>query len=266
MRHRLLILSTVLAMAAPTAAQSASHLWVINEIFSNADGSIQFVEMHVPSNNANETNLTNKWVDGVGSGNQFTFTENLPAGSTAFAYLLLATADFASLPGAPTPDYVLPDNFLDLDADTVRWWLYGSGDLTYASGELPLDGVNSFNRGVGSATNSPTNFNGESGSIDANTTAVEEQDGETPFFFHAIYGDGDIRLEFRAPGAGTAKVDIYDVSGRIIRRVFEGSAEQATSVTWDGHNDQGENVASGVYFARFEAGPHLAVRKLTNVK
>lgn len=37
---------TVLWLSPPVLA--GSHLWVINEVFSNADGTVQFVEMHVP--------------------------------------------------------------------------------------------------------------------------------------------------------------------------------------------------------------------------
>lgn len=261
-----LTVALTLILALPGASRAASHLWVVNEVFSNADGSIQFVEMHVPSSAANETNMNNKWIQSVASTDQFIFDENLPPGSTAFAYLLIGTTSYAALPGAPAPDYILPDGFLDLDADTIRWWLYGTGDLTYTSGQLPLDGVNAFHRGSGAGVNSPTNFNGESGSVDANTTSVGDGATTTTFTFYAVYGDGQYRLEFQAPGAPHATVQIFDVNGRLIRSLFDGEARSETAVTWDGRDDQGQAVANGVYFARLEADPHRAVRKLALVR
>lgn len=153
--------------AAP--ARAASHLWVVNEIFSNADGTIQFLEMRNPTSAANETALAGKWVRSVQSSEQFNFTQNLPPNSTAFKFLLLATQGFADLRGAPTPDYIMPDNFLLLNGDTLKYWNYITGDMTYGPGALPTDGVLSLDRDGNTATNSPTNFAGQSGSVNASS-------------------------------------------------------------------------------------------------
>jgi flagellar hook assembly protein FlgD len=53
------------------------------------------------------------------------------------------------------------------------------------------------------------------------------------------------------PATGKVTVDIFDVAGRRVRRVV---AEQRTagnsSASWDGKNDSGNAVGSGVYFVR----------------
>jgi hypothetical protein len=51
--------------------------------------------------------------------------------------------------------------------------------------------------------------------------------------------------------AGRAVLIIYDVSGRVVRRL-ETAADPASvrSVVWDGRNDAGNAVASGIYFCR----------------
>jgi hypothetical protein len=157
---------TVIASSA-SPALAGSHLWVVNEVFSNADGTIQFIEMHVPLDDSNETSLSGRWVRSTTTTNQFTFSENLPPGSSAYAYILLATAGFAALPDAPTPDHIISDGFFDTDADTIKYFTYGNGDLSFTSGELPLDGVTSLDRFGSTGQNSPTNFAGESGSVDA---------------------------------------------------------------------------------------------------
>ena len=38
------------------------------------------------------------------------------------------------------------------------------------------------------------------------------------------------------------------------------------AIYWDGHNQRGEKVASGIYFYRLEAGDYRKVRKMVIVK
>jgi hypothetical protein len=157
---------TVIASAvSPVLADS--HLWVIKEVFSNADGTIQFIEMHVPLDDSDETYISGKWVRSTSTTNQFTFPSNLPPGSSSYAHILLATVDFAALPGAPIPDHIISDAFFDNDADTIEYYIYGNAVLSFSSGELPLDGIKSLDRSGSTGRNSPTNFAGDSGSVDA---------------------------------------------------------------------------------------------------
>jgi hypothetical protein len=146
-----------------TATFAASHLWTIHELYTNADGSIQFVEMYNCCA-ANETNLITK--DVRSTSHAYVFPGNLPPNSTTDKYLLLATAGFAALPGAPVPDHIIPPNFFTLVADEVRWWNYVMPDseLNYAAGQLPTNGFHSLNQlGTGFGTPAPatpTNFAG----------------------------------------------------------------------------------------------------------
>ena len=161
-----LFLSTSLG-AAPSAP--GSHLWDLNEVFSNSDGTIQFIEIYQPTSACCENNLGAKWIESASTGSLFTFPAGI-VGDTGFKHILIGTAGFAALPGAPTPDFVLPDNFLGLSGDTITFYFYD--EWVYATNELPLDGVNSLqvNLGTGlleTGPNSPTNFNDDTGSVDA---------------------------------------------------------------------------------------------------
>jgi hypothetical protein len=67
--------------------------------------------------------------------------------------------------------------------------------------------------------------------------------------FHPDRG-GKVTLSFRPAGNGNASVKIFNLSGELLCTPFE-SAVQAGSwfkAVWDGRNNQGEVVASGVYF------------------
>ncbi len=157
-----LVVCVLLLVQAPVMA--GSHSWDIVEIFSNSDGTIQFVELQEQNGLANEVGLNDKWVRANIAGNQFDFPGNL-SGNTSNAHLLLATAGFAALPGAPTPDYEIPPNFFDLNDDFLEYWTYD--DFDFPAGALPLNGKDSLSGDGTTGPNTPTNFAGESGTVDA---------------------------------------------------------------------------------------------------
>jgi hypothetical protein len=60
-------------------------------------------------------------------------------------------------------------------------------------------------------------------------------------------------ISFVLAGAAPVRLDIYDVSGRRVRRLVDGPMGGGPqTVPWDGRDDRGRSVASGVYFARCE--------------
>jgi hypothetical protein len=60
-----------------------------------------------------------------------------------------------------------------------------------------------------------------------------------------------IKFELKEKGFVTLKV--YDASGRLVRTLVEGERDAAAhSVDWDGANDRGGAVASGIYFYKME--------------
>jgi len=68
-------------------------------------------------------------------------------------------------------------------------------------------------------------------------------------------------------GGGDVSLRVYDVGGRLVRTLVSGrqtAGEKA--VTWDGLNEAGGPVATGVYFCRLIAGDFNEVRKMTILK
>ena len=63
-------------------------------------------------------------------------------------------------------------------------------------------------------------------------------------------------------------ITIYNSSGHIIRTLQLGNQDAGTYISrgkaayWDGKNDIGETVSSGVYFYRLKAGDFIATKKL----
>ncbi len=58
-------------------------------------------------------------------------------------------------------------------------------------------------------------------------------------------------------------VSVYDINGRLVKNVFEGAQGPGEhNIYWNGMNDAGKDVASGVYFLRLDDGSSQQVIKL----
>ena len=172
MMNRSIVLGLIcvaLLILAARPALAGSHLWRIHEVFSSAGGGVQFIELEECCGAGNETFIGDKTILSETTANLFTFPDDLPCNDcTANRYLLLATEAFAALPGAPTPDFIISENFFDINADSLIYWLYVTSTFTFGEGDLPTDGTHSLvclahEYPDGCATtaievNSPTNF------------------------------------------------------------------------------------------------------------
>jgi hypothetical protein len=74
-------------------------------------------------------------------------------------------------------------------------------------------------------------------------------------------------LTFSLAREGRATLAVYDVSGALVRTLTDGTAAPGRyDRAWDGRDNEGHPVASGVYFARLVAGGVEANRKLVLVR
>ncbi len=74
-------------------------------------------------------------------------------------------------------------------------------------------------------------------------------------------------IEFAIPVDGKIVMDVIDISGQRVRRLDEGYKQAGSySVVWDGLNERGMKVASGVYFYRIRAGDFVKMRKMVLLK
>jgi Ca2+-binding RTX toxin-like protein len=155
------------------------HLYDIDELYTNADGTIQFVELSMPSGGGNGENAWNSHylISTNGSTTHSFLASNLPSSLTASTHVLLATAGFAAAAGV-TPNFIIPNGFLFSTGGTISWGstqldaINGSGTVdSVAYSSLPVDGHSSLNVAIdtnhakSSAENTPTNFAGQAGHI-----------------------------------------------------------------------------------------------------
>jgi len=137
------------------------HAYTINELYSNADGSVQFIEMTVGSEDG-EGFWAGHFISSSQSGttHRYTFPSNLPSEATANTKVLIATQGFADL-GIVSPDYIIPSGFLFTNGGTAN---YANVD-SYSYASLPTDGSNSLSRTGSRALASPTDFAGTTSKV-----------------------------------------------------------------------------------------------------
>ena len=79
-------------------------------------------------------------------------------------------------------------------------------------------------------------------------------------------------LPFQLHAPAPVRLSIYDVRGALIREIDLGYREagpyltSANAAYWDGRDQHGQRVASGVYLYRLQAGPVAHVRKMILIK
>jgi len=68
-------------------------------------------------------------------------------------------------------------------------------------------------------------------------------------------------------GGDSVSMDIYNVRGHKVRSLVSGYFDSGEhSVVWDGTDDSGRSVASGIYFYRMKAGDYTATKKMILMK
>ena len=74
-------------------------------------------------------------------------------------------------------------------------------------------------------------------------------------------------IGFSLKARGYVELSIYDVGGRLVRTLAnESRAAGAYELTWDGRDERGQAVASGVYFYRLVAAEFTQTRKMVLLK
>jgi hypothetical protein len=75
---------------------------------------------------------------------------------------------------------------------------------------------------------------------------------------------GAARIRFGLPEASVASLSVYDLSGRLVATVLESNVlEQGFhTAVWDGRDDRGGAVSSGIYFYRLRTAQGTLSRKL----
>ena len=74
-------------------------------------------------------------------------------------------------------------------------------------------------------------------------------------------------IPFVIPEMGRVRLKIYDVKGSLVKTLFDGILPAGfRQITWDGTDNRGSGVGSGVYFYRLQTGKRKLTRRMILLK
>jgi hypothetical protein len=74
-------------------------------------------------------------------------------------------------------------------------------------------------------------------------------------------------IRYQLPQTADVRIDVFNIAGRLVKTIVDERQEAGyKEVAWDGRNEAGEKVASGVYMYRMEAGDYTSKRTMVLLK
>lgn len=116
-------------------------------------------------------------------------------------------------------------------------------------------------------------FGGKTG-LEPSPTGVEDPNA-APKLVNQLYqaepnpANPSAKIRYSIAEKGRVSLKIFDVSGRLVRTLVEGVQEPTASgfeVVWDGKDDAGKTMGSGVFFYQIEAPGFMSSKKLVILK
>jgi hypothetical protein len=108
--------------------------------------------------------------------------------------------------------------------------------------------------------------------VSSTSTGVTEELPLTPANFAVFQNTPNpfnpvTRIRYALPEPSEVEIRVFNVAGELVRVLSEGPEEPGfKSVVWDGTDDAGRSVASGVYFYSVSAGEHSDKRMMVLLK
>jgi len=139
-------------------AQAGFDQWFIDEIFSSADGSVQFIELG--TNVDAQQDLSGQTLSSFDSSGQqqqdFVFSADLSSEFTANQKVLIATTRFEQLTGLEA-DFLIEPGFVNTEGGSVSF-ADGVSMVNYSKDQLPKNGFQSIDGSGNVVMASPRNF------------------------------------------------------------------------------------------------------------
>jgi len=241
-RVSIALATLLLALGGALPSQAAFHLFRIDQIYSSADSTVQYVVI----TEATGSNGENFWsgnrletTSSAGAKQQFVFPANLPSSDTASRHVLIGTASFAAL-HLVTPDYTVADGFIPRGGGKLDY-ANGTDEVTF--GALPTDGATAFNRNNQPVAATPTNFAGATSTLSPTPPPVAtspdlNQHGLTGSWFERATDGQGIELEvfpnLVAPGMSLVQGAWFTFEG-----APAGGADRERWFTFNGNGQTG---------------------------
>jgi len=146
-----------------------------------------------------------------------------------------------------------------------------------SSGGIASDGVytsvSSFGETlVGSASDGT--YTSVSGSYTTTTLAVDVESGGEPLPYTWSLAQNypnpfnpSTTIEFSLERASRVRLQVFNILGRVVVNLHEGMlAAGPHAIVWDGRDESGESVSTGIYLYRLEAADYTQSKKMMLLK
>ncbi|MFH1336992.1 MAG: FlgD immunoglobulin-like domain containing protein, partial [Candidatus Zixiibacteriota bacterium] len=103
-------------------------------------------------------------------------------------------------------------------------------------------------------------------------SAVAEEESSVPLTFSMKQNfpnpfNSETVIEYSLPRESQIKITIYNLLGQKVKTLINGKSPAGRQeVSWDGKNNRGEAVSSGIYFYRMEADEFTQIKKMVFLK
>lgn len=81
-----------------------------------------------------------------------------------------------------------------------------------------------------------------------------------------VSSSGAVQLRYSLGRRGACEVSVFDATGRCVRRLGSPTESSAGVLRWDGCDERGSAVPSGLYFVRASSGPVVATTRLVRLR
>jgi hypothetical protein len=137
--------------------------------------------------------------------------------------------------------------------------------------------LDSQGRGYGAFSGSNYMFGGNDDSLEIYYFSSSNSDVDTEKDYKTLHFDlfqnypnpfnSSTIITYEIVKEGHVTMEIYDILGREVRELVSKSQKpDHYKVTWDGRNNQGKEVASGIYFYRLATGDYKETKRLVLIK
>jgi len=191
----------------------------------------------------------------------FTWEESFDVNGDEITYDLLLSE--VLLPLAAVSQQMPGDNSLFITYNNLMTVMVATG-LPGISGTWSIAAISNGDTTL--AVNGPNNL-----TIDASAVGIDEESLlPESFALHQNYPNPfnpTTAIRYDLPNQSQVMIAIYDVTGRKIRTLVSKQEEPGyRSVIWNGHNDAGSQVGTGLYIYTIRAGNYFKTRKMLLVK
>ncbi len=166
-------------------------------------------------------------------------------------------------------------------------WSNGNIEPDSVSIYLSLDGGNNFDQAIATGLIGVESYSWDvpaSHSPDAMLRLVAYLDGEVrgtdtsaeSFIINYVYSisrnypnpfNDNTTIAYSVPDDCNVSLEIFDTAGRLVRTIHRSHPEGGMyDVSWDGTDESGSHVVSGIYFCRIKTGGYEQIQKIVYLK